>query len=72
MLITALLLNIFEETNMVCDTFFFFQDSLMNRKFKRTAFIEIELFCNIINVYTVTFDKLNASLLKKCINFHGW
>ncbi len=32
----------------------FFQDSLINRMFKRT-------FCSIINVFTVTFDQFNAS-----------
>ncbi len=39
----------------------------MNRKFKRAAF-EIETFCNIINVVTVTFDQFNASLLDKSTN----
>ncbi len=34
-----------------------FQDSLMNTKLERTAFIW--------NVYTVTFDQFNASLLNK-------
>jgi len=28
----------------------------------------IESFCNIINVFTVTFDQLNGSLLNKSIN----
>ncbi len=44
---------------------FIFQDSQMNRKFKRT--FEIETVCNIINVFIVTFDQFNASL----INFEG-
>ncbi len=30
---------------------------------------EIEIFCNIIHVFTVTFNQLNASLLNKSINF---
>ncbi len=30
---------------------------------------EIEIFCNIINVFTVTFDQFNESLLNKSINF---
>ncbi len=30
---------------------------------------EIEIFCNIINVFTVTFDKLNASSLNNSSNF---
>ncbi len=38
-------------------------------KFKRTALFEIEIFCNIINVFTATFDQFNASLQKKSINF---
>jgi len=34
----------------------FFQDSLMNREFKRTAFsLKIQIFCNTINVLTDTF-----------------
>jgi len=28
---------------------------------------EKEIFCNIINAYTVTFDRINASLLNKSI-----
>ncbi len=54
------ILNIFVET--------FYQDYLMNSNVKRTAFIntfETEVFCNIINVITVTFDQFNAFLLKK-------
>jgi len=44
------------------------QDPLIN-KFKRTVFFfGIEIFCDI-NVFIVTFDKLNASLLYKNINF---
>ncbi len=38
----------------------------MNRKFKITEFFYI--FYNI-NVFTVTFDQFNASLLNKSINF---
>ncbi len=31
----------------------------MNRKFKRTVFVRnIEIFCNIINVYTVIFVRV--------------
>ncbi len=44
---------------------FIFQDSLMNRKFKRPHLFEIEIFCNIIDVFTVTFDQFEASLLNK-------
>ncbi len=30
---------------------------------------EIEIFCHIINVFTVTFDQLNAFLLNKNVFF---
>lgn len=43
------------------------QDSLLNKKFKRSAF---RLFpCEIINVFTITFDLFNMSLLHKMIHF---
>ncbi len=41
----------------------------MNRKFKEQHLFETEIFCNIINVFTVTFDQYNESLLIKSINF---
>ncbi len=45
-----------------CDAFYF-QDLHMNRKFKRTSFIWNRIiFCNIINVFTVTFDQIIAVL----------
>jgi len=37
----------------------------MNRK---KILFNKEIFCNIINVFTVTFDKFNESLLNKGIN----
>ncbi len=61
MIINVKNINIFVETV----THFIFQDSQMNRKFKRTAFIWI--FCIIINIVTVTFDQFNASLMNKSI-----
>ncbi len=33
----------------------FFQDSLVNRK----HLFEIEIFCNIFNVFTVNFEQFN-------------
>ncbi len=33
-----------------------FQDPVMNRKFKRTVYVWNINLCNIINVFTVTFD----------------
>jgi len=47
--VSQIFFNVFERS-------LFFQGSLMNRKFKRKAFFEREIFCNIINVFTVTFD----------------
>ncbi len=50
----------------------FSQDSLMNRKLKRTAFIEIfeiEIFCNMINVFTVIFNQFNESSMNKIFSF---
>ncbi len=61
MLKTVVLPNIFVETVI----HFIFQDSQMNRKFKRTALFEIEIFSNIRNLFTVTFDQFNASLMNK-------
>ncbi len=34
---------------------------------KEQHLFEIEIFCNIISVFTVTFDQFNASLLNKSI-----
>ncbi len=36
---------------------------------KEEHLFKIEIFCNIMNVFTVAFDKFNASLLNKNINF---
>jgi len=47
---------------------FIFQYYLMNRKFKRSAFIWNIIFCNIINVFIVSFDWFNASFVNK-MNF---
>ncbi len=49
-----------------------FHVSLINRKFKITVFIWnlFEMICNIINVFTITFEQLNASLLNKSNNFY--
>jgi len=53
----------------------FSQDSMMNGKFKVKKkiyiyiyILEMGIFCNIIDVFTVTFDQFNASLLNKSIN----
>ncbi len=42
-----------------------FLDFLMNKK---QHLYETEIFCDIINVSTVTFEKCNASLLKSETN----
>ncbi len=59
MLKTVVLPNIFVET-VIQDL----QDLQKNRKFKRNLF-EIEIFWNIINVFTVAFDQFNASLMNR-------
>ncbi len=42
--------------------YIFFQDSLMNRKVKIIALLEIEIYWNIINIFTVTFEQYAFSL----------
>ncbi len=39
----------------------------MNRKSREHNVFEIEIFCNIIYLCTVTFDQFNLSLLNKRI-----
>ncbi len=52
-----------------CDTVHYFQRILWWR-FKRAAFMwNIYIFCNVINLFTATFDHFNASLIYKRINF---
>ncbi len=41
----------------------------MNKSSKEQHLFETEIFCNIINVFTVIFDQFNASMLNKNINF---
>ncbi len=53
MLKTVMLLNIFSENHDM----FFFKDFLMNRKFKRIAFIWNGYFCSVRNVFIVTFNE---------------
>jgi len=65
MLETVVLLQSFVETMIR----FIFQDSLMNRKLKRTAFKKNRIFCNIINVFTVTLGQIKESLLNLSISF---
>jgi len=35
---------------------------------KEQQLLEIENYCNILNVFTVVFDQFNASLLNKVLN----
>jgi len=43
----------------------FFLNSLINKMFKITALKKkIEIYCNHVKVFTVSFDQFNASLLK--------
>ncbi len=46
-----------------------FQQPLQFFDLKEQYLFEIYIFCDIINVFTVTFDQFNASLLNKNINF---
>ncbi len=57
MLKTIVLLNIFVET-----TYFFVQDTLMKVQ-KNNTYLKYKSFCNIINVFTVTFGHFTTSLL---------
>ncbi len=59
MLRTVVLLSDFVETD-IC-----FQGTLMNLKFKEQYLFEIEMFCKMLNIFAVTFDQFNASLLNK-------
>ncbi len=58
MLTTVVLFNIFVETVM-----HLFQYYLMNRKFKNQHLFEMEIFCKVINVFTVTLFKLLHKIL---------
>ncbi len=57
MLKTVVLLNIFAETDK------FFQDSLINRKIKKQHLFGTEIFYNITQIFTVSFDQFNAYFL---------
>jgi len=50
----------------------FFHDSLLIRKFKRTAFIWkiflVHVNFTVVKVFTFTFDQLNVSFLNKSMN----
>ncbi len=41
----------------------------MNKKFSEWHLFEMEIFCNIINVFTGSFDEFNATLSNKSNNF---
>ncbi len=45
----------------------------MNRKNKnKIAFSWNIIFCNVINVFTVTFGRFNVSLINKKLSFKNW
>jgi len=46
-----------------------FQDFFDEQKVQKNHLFEIEIFYKIINVFTVTFDLFNASLMNKSIHF---
>ncbi len=60
MLKTVVMFNVFVET-----VIHFFQDSLLNRKFKEQNWFQIELFCKIINAFIVTFDQIKIIIKNK-------
>ncbi len=45
----------------------FFQNSLMNVVFKEQHLFQMEVSCNIINVFIVTFDQFIASFLNQIL-----
>ncbi len=61
MLKTVVLLHIFR---IVC-----FRILWLTEKSKEKHLFEIEIFCHIINVFTVTLDQFDASLINKCVHF---
>jgi len=63
MLKTVVLLHIFVETVM----HLIFQDSLIQRNLKRTAFIRNRMIFHITYVFTVTFDPFNKFPMNGCI-----
>ncbi len=50
----------------------FVQVSLMIDRSEEQHLSEIEMFCNIILVFIITFDQFKASLLNKSINFYNF
>ncbi len=42
---------------------------IMTDSSKKKYLLEIEIFCKIINNFTVTFDQFNVSLVNKSIHF---
>ncbi len=65
MLKAVVLLNIFVETVI----HFIFQDSQMNRKFKKNSiYYKLKSFVRLLMFFTVTFDQFNAFLMNKSIN----
>ncbi len=57
------LLNIFVKM-------WFFSELFDENKVQKNSIWNINIFCNILNVFNVTFEQCNASLLNKCINFY--
>ncbi len=64
-MLKTVLLHIFVESVM----HYFFRILWWLEGSKEQHLFELEIICNIINIFTLTFDKPNASLLNKSINF---
>ncbi len=54
--------------NSLVLTNIYFQILWWTESSKEQHLFEIDIFCNIVHVFTVTFDQLTASLLEKSIN----
>ncbi len=65
MLKTVVLHNISVET----DTFYFSGFTDEHKSLKEQHLFEIEIICDIINDFTVTFDQFNVSLMNKSTAF---
>ncbi len=65
MLKTVVLHNISVET----DTFYFSGFTDEQKSLKEQHLFEIEIICDIINDFTVTFDQFNVTLMNKSTAF---
>ncbi len=55
--------------NIFVETVIHFSEYLDEYEVQKSRIFGIEIFCNIINIFTVTFDQFKNSCLNKSINF---